>query len=165
MNDIETDEATLILRGVLALARRMRTERPADAMSPASVALLGALYRLGPVPAVRLATELHLQPQSLTRLLDALEDNDLIARRPGAYDRRERVITLTRRGRAAFMADMRDRRHWLKTAMAAALTGRERATLAEAAEAMLKLAQHDAAAPGSETTGSPTRRRALEAIA
>jgi DNA-binding MarR family transcriptional regulator len=162
MNDIDTDEATLILRGVLALARRMRTERPEDSMSPASVALLGALYRLGPVPAVQLAAELHLQPQSLTRLLDALEHNGLIARKSGAHDRRERVITLTRRGRAAFMADMRDRRHWLKTAMAAALTGRERAALAEAAQAMLKLAKHGAAAPGSETAGSPTRRRALE---
>ncbi|WP_300302510.1 MarR family transcriptional regulator [Ferrovibrio sp.] len=165
MNDIDTDEATLILRGVLALARRMRTERPDDAMSPASVALLGALYRLGPVPAVQLAAELHLQPQSLTRLLDTLEHHDLIARKPGTHDRRERVITLTRRGRGAFMADMRDRRQWLKTAMAATLTGRERTVLAEAAQAMLKLAKHDAAGSGSETADSPTRRRALEAIA
>lgn len=163
MND--TDEATLILRGVLALARRMRTERPEDAMSPASVALLGALYRLSPVPAVQLAAELHLQPQSLTRLLDALEHNGLIARKLGVHDRRERLIVLTRRGRAAFIADMRDRQRWLKTAMAATLTGRERVALAEAAQAMLKLAKHDAAASGPETTGSPTRRRALEAAA
>lgn len=147
MNDPDNDEATLILRSVLSLGRRLRAERPDGAISPAAVALLGALYRLGPVPAVQLAAELRLQPQSLTRLLDTLEDRDLITRTPSTQDRRERVIALTRRGRVAFLADMRERRQWLKVAMSGMLTARERATLLEAAQLMLRLAD---SAPAAE---------------
>ena len=159
MNDLDNDEATLILRGVLSLGRRLRAERPEGAISPAAIALLGALYRLGPVPAVQLAAELHLQPQSLTRLLDALEDSDLITRTPGAHDRRERMIALTRRGRGAFLADMRERRQWLKAAMSGMLTARERATLLEAAQVMLRLADSAPATPATEPDVATVRRR------
>lgn len=158
MNDPDNDEATLILRGVLSLGRRLRAERPDGAISPAAIALLGALYRLGPVPAVQLAAELRLQPQSLTRLLDALEGNDLITRTPSPHDRRERVIALTRSGRGAFLADMRERRQWLKTAMSGLLTPRERAALLEAAQVMLRLA--DSAPAAKHATGAMRRRQA-----
>jgi DNA-binding MarR family transcriptional regulator len=164
MDDLDNEEATLILRGVLSLGRRLRVERPEGAISAAAIALLGALYRLGSAPAVQLAAEMRLQPQSLTRLLDALERNDLIARSPAPHDRRERVIALTRRGRGAFLADMRDRRQWLKTAMGGLLTGRERATLLEAAHAMLKLANYDPAAAAAEADPAPARRRSPEPV-
>lgn len=157
MNDLDNDEATLILRGVLSLGRRLRAERPDGAISPAAITLLGALYRLGPVPAVQLAAELHLQPQSLTRLLDALEGSDLISRTPGPHDRRERVIALTRSGRNTFLADMRERRQWLKTAMSGLLTARERATLLEAAQLMLRLAD---SAPAAGHAAAARRRAA-----
>jgi len=153
---MENDDAMRILRGVLSLGRRLRAERADGAASPAAVALLGALYRLGPVPAVQLAADQRLQPQSLTRLLAALEDKGLISRQPGSEDRRERVIALTRRGRAVFGDDMRDRRRWLEGALAETLTARERAALLEAADAMLKLATYE---PAAAARGSRTRAR------
>lgn len=136
------DEAALILRGVLSLSRRLRVERADGAASPAAISLLAALHRLGPVPAVRLAAEQRLQPQSLTRLIAGLERELLISRTANPEDGRELLIAITRRGRGLLAADMRDRRRWLETAMADSLTATEQAGLLAAADAMLKLANH-----------------------
>lgn len=150
---MRTEQTAAIVRGVLSLARRLRVERADGAASPAAISLLATLYRLGPVPAVRLAAEERLQPQSLTRLLAALEEDGLIARTPDPEDRRQRVIALTRRGRNVLAADMRDRGRWLDAAMADTLTAGERAALGKAADAMIKLANYDPAAD------RPRRRR------
>lgn len=137
--DRDSEEA-LIVRAVLRLSRRLRMEAPAGELSGAALGLLATLHRRGPMPAVALAEEEGLQPQSLTRLLQALEEAALIERTPDPGDRRNRIITLTGRGRQALRSTMRQRRGWLAEAMAERLSDRERATLAEAAALMLRLA-------------------------
>lgn len=140
---METEDTARILRGVLSLGRRLRAERPQGSASLSAIGLLGTLHRLGSMPAVRLAAEERLQPQSLSRLIAALERDGLIARAPGKADRRELLISLTDRGRAALAADMGARRQWLDRAMAATLTEAERALLQQAATVMQKLADYD----------------------
>jgi len=140
---MENGQTVRILRGVLSLGRRLRAERPEGSASLSAIGLLSTLHRLGSMPAVRLATEEQLQPQSLSRLLAALDRDGLIARTPGEIDRRELVIALTEHGRAALAADMRARRDWLERAMAATLTDEERERLLRASDAMLKLAGYD----------------------
>ncbi|WP_309419500.1 MarR family transcriptional regulator [Telmatospirillum sp.] len=141
MGDSEADIAA-ILRGVLWLGRRLRTERPPSGISLSGIGLLSTLNRSGPMSAVCLAAEEGLQAQSLSRLIASLERAGCIERQRSEIDRREIVIGLTPRGREALAEDMRGRRFWLEPAMAQALTETERATLLQAADAMLKLARH-----------------------
>lgn len=146
LTGMQTDETVLILRGVLSLARRMRAARPSGSASLSAISILATLHKSGPMPAVRLAAEEQLQPQSLTRLIAALERDGLIARTQSATDRREMLIEPTPRGLKTLVEDMQIRRRWLKRAMDDALNAGERARLLKAAEAMLKLAGHDEAA-------------------
>jgi DNA-binding MarR family transcriptional regulator len=132
-------DAGLVVRAVLRLARRLRAERPRDGVSLASLALLATLRRDGPMPAARLAEAERLQPQSLTRLLAALERAGLIARTPGTVDRRTTIVALTERGRRALRRDLAARRAWLERAMERRLASSERERLHDAALLMLRL--------------------------
>jgi DNA-binding MarR family transcriptional regulator len=144
----EADKETApILRAILALGRRLRSARPEGAATLSAISLLGALARLGSMPATQLAVEERLQPQSLTRLVASLEKAGLIERRRSETDRRELTIALTRKGKAALAEDLGARQAWLDRAMAEALTDAERSTLIAAANAMLKLAFHGGGKP------------------
>lgn len=92
------------------------------------------------MPAVRLAEIMRLQPQSLTRLIAALEEDGLIERERGAYDRRTITLSITRAGRMAVRRDLSARKAWLSRAMAETLTPEEQALLATASPLMLRLA-------------------------
>jgi DNA-binding MarR family transcriptional regulator len=147
---MKNEDTALIVRGVLSLGRRLRAERPQGSASLSAIAILSTLKRLGAVPAVRLATEERLQPQSLTRLILALERDGLISRAPGKADRREIVISPTRRGLKVLAEDICARREWLERAMSATLTASERALLLKASGAMLKLAGYEALQPSRD---------------
>ena len=135
------DDTMALLRAVLALSRRLRAARPTSGITITGLSILGTLSRLGPIPATRLAAEERLQPQSLTRIVAALEADELIERSRGEVDRRELTISLTKAGRAALSADLRERQRWLAQAMET-LTPAERAVLAAASDVMQKLAFH-----------------------
>ena len=156
MND---ENASLVLRAVLSLGRRLRAERAQGSISLSAIGILATLSRTGPLPANSLAAEERLQPQSLTRLLAGLERDGLVARTRGDTDRRQTVIALTPAGRRALKADMKSRRTGLEAAAAGALTKAESAQLVAAAEPMLKLALHmdGAARPPTTNRGRRTQ--------
>lgn len=104
-------------RAVMGLARRLRAERPAGALSSTKVSVLGRLYRHGPSTPTQIAAAEHQQPQSLTRVFAELESEGLIARRPSERDRRASVLELTGAGRELLMRDMAARDRWLAAAM------------------------------------------------
>lgn len=133
-------EAFLLLRAVLALGRRLRAERPDGAVTLAAISLLGTLGRLGPMPAVQLAAEERLQPQSLTRIVAGLEREGLIERRKDPTDQRALIIELTNKGKTGLADDLRARQAWLSGAMLMTLSEDERAALIASADIMLKLA-------------------------
>ncbi|MEV4807846.1 MarR family transcriptional regulator [Nonomuraea sp. NPDC049421] len=99
-------------RAVMSLARRLRAERPAHALSSNKLSVLGHLYRHGASTPTQIALAEHQQPQSLTRVFAELETEGLIARRPSEHDRRASVLDLTDGGRELLVRDMaaRDRR-------------------------------------------------------
>lgn len=132
--------ATLILRSVLLLGRRLRAARAEGPHSLSTIAILATLHRLGPMPAWRLALEEHLQPQSVTRIIAALERDRLITRTRSEADRREIELSITPHGRKVLSEDIGARRAWLEKAMDGHLTPQERKTLMDASEIMLKLA-------------------------
>ena len=129
-----------IRSGVVRLSRRLRAERPADALAPTKIGVLAELWRNGRMSAGDLADLQRVQPQSLTRTLASLEADGLIARRPDELDRRQQVIGITEAGVAALSEDMQARERWLAKAMDLHLTPAARQLLADAAELMDRLA-------------------------
>lgn len=136
-----SEQLDSLLRAVLTLSRRLRSERPAGSAKLTSISVLGTLHRLGSIPAKRLAAEEGLKPQSITRLVDALQDHGCVERAPNPADGREVLVSLTDRGRAVLAREIAARRAWLAAAIEAGLTPVERQGLAEVAPIMLKLAR------------------------
>jgi len=147
MNDPNTRQieldSRLIVRAVLQLGRRLRAQRPRATISLPQLALLATLHQQGTMRATQLAVQQRLRPQSLTRLIAALERKGSIARRADPDDGRSRLIELTKRGRECLAQDMRPRRSWLGDAMAQALTPTEQSLLRLSAELMLRVAQFE----------------------
>ena len=148
-----------IVRAVLALGRRLRSERPAGGPSLATLGVLSTLHRAGAMPATQLAVAERLQPQSLTRIIARLERAGWIVRMRNPADRRELWIAVTRKGERVLGDEVRAREAWLARAIATVLNRAERSTLIAAAGAMLKLAEHDAVVPPTRSRDPSSARR------
>lgn len=149
-----------IVRAVLALARRLRSERPAGGPSLSAIGVLSTLRRAGAMPATQLAIAERLQPQSLTRIIAGLERAGWIVRKRNPADRRELWIAVTRKGERVLGDEVRAREAWLARVIDTTLNPAERSTLIAAAGAMIKLAAHDAVAPRKQPRGPSAARGA-----
>lgn len=138
-----SESVASIRRGTIRLALRLRAERDADSLPPSMLSVLGHLHRYGPLTAGRLAAADRLQPQSLTRTLAALEEQQLIVRRPGELDRRQSLLAITQAGRRRLIDDMRQRDAWLAKAMERELSPTERDLLKLAGPLLERLAEVD----------------------
>ena len=157
MKDVDHESTAQLLRSVLALGRRLRAARAPGSRTLTGLAILGTLYRLGPLLASQLAAEEGLQPQSLTRLLAELERKKLIGRKRSTTDGRAQTITLTALGRRQLLDEIGERRAWLKTAMAATLTPDEREIAKSASAVLLKIATHQPIDGPSYSTSTPKK--------
>jgi DNA-binding MarR family transcriptional regulator len=137
---LSQEQVAHIVTGVLRLGRRLRAQRPADSVSLSALSLMATLNEHGPMPAARLAQLQRLQPQSLTRLIQDLDEKGLIVRGPGP-DRRTLMLSLTDKGIEAFRYDIAARHRWLRDEMARMLEADDQVLLAMAATVMLKLTQ------------------------
>lgn len=142
----ESEVVAEIRRGATRLARRLRAQRPAGALSAAKVSVLGHLYREGGRTPGQIAAAEHHHLQSLTRVLAALEHDGLISRRASDLDRRASLLTLTDAGRSAIEGDMATRDAWLAGALQQ-LTATEIQLLALAAGLMDRLADDTSTPP------------------
>ncbi|HEY6891029.1 MAG TPA: MarR family transcriptional regulator [Solirubrobacter sp.] len=115
---LRDDEVSTLRRGTLRLARRLRAERPATALSANKIAVLAHLHRTGQSTPGQIADAERQRPQSLTRVFTDLERDGLITRTRSAQDRRASVLEITAEGRRALAADMADRDAWLAQALA-----------------------------------------------
>lgn len=137
------DPAAVVRRAVHRLSRRMRAERLPDALPNGKLAALAHLYRLGPSTPGAMAAALHVQPQSLTRTLAALDDEGLVTRSRDAADGRQYRIELTQSGFDAMARDVGHRDAWLRQRMATELNETEREVLRLAAVLLDRLAADD----------------------
>src|SRR5690348_5506686 len=106
------------------------------------MAVLGCLYRNGDLPLGELAAHERVQPPSMTRTVNCLEEGGYVARRPHDTDRRQVLVTLTDSGRATLLADRARRDAWLARQLHE-LTPEQRAVLRQAAPILADLAQRD----------------------
>ncbi|WP_284536160.1 MarR family winged helix-turn-helix transcriptional regulator [Nocardioides sp. T2.26MG-1] len=129
---------------VMRLRRRLAVERhPDNELSINQMGVLGVLTRSGGALTVgELAAAEKVQPPSMTRTVNCLEQSGDVVRRPHETDGRQVVVELSEQGRARVLAD-RDRRDaWLARRLKE-LTPEERAILRQAAPILANLAQKD----------------------
>jgi len=129
---------------VMRLRRRLTNERhPDNELSINQMAVLGCLYRGGGAMTIgELAVAERVQPPSMTRTVNCLEEGGYVVRRAHESDGRQVVVELSEQGRIRLIAD-RDRRDaWLAQRLRE-LTPDERAILRKAAPIIEDLAQKD----------------------
>jgi DNA-binding MarR family transcriptional regulator len=128
---------------VMRLRRRLSNERhPDNALSMGAMAVLGCLYRNGDNTVGDLAAHERIQPPSMTRIVNSLEEGGYVSRRAHESDRRQVVVALTEQGRTTLLAD-RDRRDaWLACRLED-LSAQERDLLRRAAPLLERLATSD----------------------
>jgi DNA-binding MarR family transcriptional regulator len=127
------ETAVALRRASTRLALRLRAERTGDGLGSTGVAVLGQLHRRGSLTASEIATAERVRPQSLTRVLASLEEQDLISRQQDAEDRRRQTIELTAAGRELLKEHMKSSDDWLAEAIAQRLNPTEQAVLQLAA--------------------------------
>lgn len=129
---------------VMRLRRRLAGERhPDNALSINQMGVLGVLYRTGGALTVgELAAAERVQPPSMTRTVNCLEESGDVVRRPHETDGRQVVVELSEQGRARVLADRERRDAWLARRLQE-LTPEERAILRQAAPILANLAQKD----------------------
>ena len=137
--------ATALRISVSRLARRLRVERlvpelAEPALSDTQLAALATLERHGAMTPGELAEHEKVQPPSMTRVIAALADWDLVTRSPDPTDRRQVILSVTSRGRELVQQVRRRREAWLARRLAE-LTPQERAALLAAAPILEKLSQ------------------------
>jgi DNA-binding MarR family transcriptional regulator len=141
----DTGLATALRISVSRLARRLRVERlmpelAEPALSDTQLAALATLERHGAMSPGDLAEHEKVQPPSMTRVIAALVDWELVTRAPHPTDRRQVILTVTREGRSLVQKVRRRKEAWLARKLAE-LSPQERATLREAAPILEKLSQ------------------------
>ena len=110
------------------------------ALSDTQLAALATLERHGAMSPGDLAEHEKVQPPSMTRVIAALVDWQLVTRAPHPTDRRQVILTVTLDGRNLVQKVRRRKEAWLAQRLAE-LSPQERATLREAAPILEKLSQ------------------------
>jgi DNA-binding MarR family transcriptional regulator len=128
---------------VMRLRRRLASERdPANDLSIAAMAVLGSLFRYGELTVGELAGLERVQPPTMTRKVNNLEEGGYVARRAHETDGRVVVVSLTEVGRARVVADRKRRDEWLARQLRD-LTPAERDALRTAAPIIQRLSERD----------------------
>jgi DNA-binding MarR family transcriptional regulator len=101
------------LRLVIArLHRRMRQQANAG-ITPSQLAVLGTLNRMGPLTFGELAAAEGVQPPSITRIANALEERRLVERTVVSDDHRSFQLRLTPKARRLLQTIRDQRTAWL----------------------------------------------------
>jgi DNA-binding MarR family transcriptional regulator len=128
---------------VMRLRRRLSNERhPDNPLSMGAMAVLGCLYRNGDLTVGELAAHERVQPPSMTRIVNSLEEGGYVARRAHETDGRQVVVVLSDQGTATLRADRVRRDAWLACRLRD-LTAEERDVRRGAAPLLERLATTD----------------------
>jgi DNA-binding MarR family transcriptional regulator len=117
---------------LLRLARRLRQMRDSAVdLAPNELSAMAVLLNEGDKLMGELAAAELVQPPSMTRIVNGLEQRGYVLRRPAEGDRRQCVVSLAGPGREALLANRRRRDAWLAERLAQ-LQPEERDILAKA---------------------------------
>lgn len=114
--DLRSDAglANALRPAVMRLARRLRQMRDDSLeLNSNQLSAMAVLLNVGDLPMGELAAAEKVQPPSMTRIVNGLEQRGLVTRRPDAHDRRSSRVSLTEEGRQILLANRRRRDQWL----------------------------------------------------
>ncbi len=133
--------ASALRISVMRLARRLRSERDPDheLLPVGQLSVLGALFRSGACSVGELAALERVQPPSMTRTVNCLEEGGYVVRHKHETDRRQVVVALSEKGEEILAADRKRRDVWLAQRLRE-LTPEERNLLRKAAPLIERLA-------------------------
>jgi DNA-binding MarR family transcriptional regulator len=123
-------------------ARRIRSRRGAADLPDPQFNVLAILTREGPLTPGALADHEHVQPPSMTRTVNALVEIGFVQKSEHPTDGRQVVVSLTEAGEAEVRETRRRRDAWLAQQLSS-FTPDERATLAQAAQLLRRIAAAD----------------------
>ncbi|GAA0533612.1 MULTISPECIES: MarR family transcriptional regulator [Streptomyces] len=139
--------------GVSRLASRLRAEQPGSGrtLTRLAASVLANLRHSGALTPSELAAVEGLQVQSLTRVLNELEEQGRIRRSRSEVDARRQNIALTDAGRDALQEHVRDGNRWLAEALRQTLSPAERGMLQIAAGLIEQVAAAEVATKARST--------------
>lgn len=124
--------ASALRPSVLRLARRLRQMRDDSLeLNGNQLSAMSVLLNHGDLLMGELAAQEKVQPPSMTRIVNGLEERALVVRKVQATDKRQSVVSLTESGRQVLLANRRRRDEWL-TRRIAELQPEEREVLRKA---------------------------------
>lgn len=120
--------------------KRLRSEvKSADGFSLTERATLSYLYYNGPQFPSDLAAMAMIKAQSMSQIVNHLEDLDIIDKTPSEIDKRKVSISLTAFGKQIVEQSRHERDMWLDTAIESSLSTEEKKTLQQALVLINKL--------------------------
>ncbi|WP_375493024.1 MarR family winged helix-turn-helix transcriptional regulator [uncultured Jatrophihabitans sp.] len=131
--------AALLRPSLLRLTRLVRNQRVDTSITLTALSAMASLRKHGPMSAGELAAFERVQPPSMTKVLAALEDKQLVRRDSHPHDRRQAILEITEAGVALLDSEQRSRDLWLSTQLES-LTADERALLQRVVPILDKLA-------------------------
>jgi DNA-binding MarR family transcriptional regulator len=104
---------------VMRLARRLRQMQDDSlGLNSNQLSAMSVLLNSGDQLMGELAAQERVQPPSMTRIVNSLEERGYVARRPDPRDHRQCLVTLTDSGRQVLLANRRRRDEWLAVRIA-----------------------------------------------
>lgn len=134
-----TAVAARLRLGVTRLARRLRQEAESG-VTPSMLAALSTLDRQGPLTMGDLCAAEQVQPPTMTRIVAALVEADLVVRAPDPTDGRLIWVTLTPAGHRLLERSRKRKEAYLAKALRA-LEPRDVETLEDAASILERLTE------------------------
>lgn len=125
---------------ITRLGRRVRQAHPVGDLTFSQLSALTSLQLAGALTPRELADVERVQPPTMTKIVGKLEERGLVARTPHPTDGRQVILAATDQGRAVYAQYERARNEWLARQLEQ-LTPEERATLAQAAEILQRVAR------------------------
>lgn len=117
------------------LLRRVRRVDPEVGVTAARLSALSVVVRAGPLRVSELAEAEQVRPPTTSRMVDAMEEEGLVTRRPSPSDGRVVLVEATERGRRV-LEEARERRVGELADELGALSGEDREVLRRAADAL-----------------------------
>ena len=106
--------ASALRPSVMRLARRLRQMRDESLdLNSNQLSAMSVLLNSGDQLMGELAAQEKVQPPSMTRIVNGLEERGLVTRRADPHDRRSSRVSLTDAGRQVLLALRRRRDQWL----------------------------------------------------
>jgi DNA-binding MarR family transcriptional regulator len=112
LSAISLDDANRLRLVIARLQRRLRQQANAG-ITPSQLAVLSALARLGPSTPGELAAAEAVKPPSITRIVNVLEESQLVERIVVSDDRRSVRLRLTPKARRLLQSIRDQRTAWL----------------------------------------------------